>query len=181
MMSATFLFCIWLIPAPADYKSLSQEILNLAEQFGFHYFEPHTTLFCGETENLTTLKENCKTLFQDTPKITVKTNGTQVQDEAQHNFFIRLQRTPQLNALYNRVKILDKNSQYSFDPHLSLSYGVPTEKINSFSASYMEPKIISFNGISLRPLKQGSKDIETIDTIDKIEVSPQEIDNLKNY
>ena len=28
-------------------------------------------------------------LFQDTPKITVKINGTQVQDQAQHNFFIR--------------------------------------------------------------------------------------------
>jgi hypothetical protein len=48
MMSATLLFCIWLIPAPMDYKPFSQKILSLATQFSFPYFEPHTTLFCGK-------------------------------------------------------------------------------------------------------------------------------------
>ena len=71
-MGATFLFCIWLIPAPVDYKPLSQEILSLAEQFGFHYFEPHTTLFCGKTENLTTLKKKLKCFFKIRLKLLLK-------------------------------------------------------------------------------------------------------------
>ena len=167
-MSVTLLFCVWLIPTPADYQSLSQEIKNLSRQFGFHYFEPHTTLFCGKTENLTTLKENFKTLLQNTSTITLKTNGIQVKNETQHNFFIRLQRTPQLNALYNQVKTLDGSSQYLFDPHLSLSYGVSIDKINPFAASYMTPKTIRFNGISLRPLEHGNEAIETIKTTDKV-------------
>ena len=168
-MSVTLLFCVWLIPAPADYQSLSQEIHNLSRQLGFHYFEPHTTLFCGKTENLTILKGNFKTLLQDTSPITLKTNGIQVQNEAQRNFFIRLQRTPQLNALYNQVKTLDESSQYLFDPHLSLSYGVSVEKINPFAANYMAPKTIRFNSISLRPLAQGNEAIETIKITEKVD------------
>ena len=86
-----------------------------------------------------------------------------------------------MTALYDRAKTLDENSQYLFDPHLSLSYGVPTEKLHRFAASYMTPKIISFNDISLRLLKQGSKDIETITTTDRIEAASQENDNLNHF
>lgn len=43
------LFCLWLLPAPMDYKPLAQEIMVLHKEFCFPYFEPHATLFCGET------------------------------------------------------------------------------------------------------------------------------------
>lgn len=148
-MSATLLFCIWLIPAPADYKTLSQEILGLSKQFGFPNFEPHTTLFCGQAADITTLKTSFTTLFQSAQQITVPTQDVQVQNQAQRNFFIQLQNTPALNALYTSAKTLDENSDYVFDPHVSLSYSVPVEKINPFAANYVAPNTIHFSWISL--------------------------------
>jgi hypothetical protein len=119
-------------------------------------------------KKLITLNENFKKLVQNTSKITVKTNGVEVKNEVTHNFFIRLQKTQQLNALYKQVKQLDESSQYLFDkPHLSLSYGIPIEKINPYAANYVTPRNISFDQISLRPLKNGSEVLETINMTDK--------------
>lgn len=162
-MSATLLFCIWLIPAPADYKTYSQEILGLTRQFGFPYFEPHITLFCGQTADVTALKTSFTTLFQSAQQIAVPTQGVHVQNQAQRNFFIQLQNTPALNALYTSAKTLDENSAYVFDPHLSLSYSVSVEKLNPFAANYVAPNAIHFSGISLMV---GSEVVEEVGMVE---------------
>ena len=143
-------FCLWLMPAPMDYKPLAQEIVVLEKKFGFPHFEPHATLFCGETLlDSESLKENFQLLFRGAKKISLTTAGVYAQDEYHQNFFIMLQSNAPLEHLNALAKKLDEKSTYQLEPHVSLAYGVPVDNISSYASSYIPPAMIGFDKLVL--------------------------------
>lgn len=140
MIAEKILFCVWLIPAQPHYLPLQTTINELAEQYDAPSFQPHSTLFCGKTTQIQTVKTTLSELLNDQKTITTDVVGLDTSADYYKTLYLQLQNKKSLIKLNQQFKKqLDPQSTYTFNPHLSLLYkDFPLEQKKTIAATLRE-------------------------------------------
>lgn len=161
------LFAIWLSPAQPFYLSLQKQIIQLANLYDAPVFMPHMTIFVGNSDNLDNVKEIfTKTLINFKPLLATA-SGIEHSDNYFKTLYVQFTNNELLKKLNKQLHSLDSNSDYTFNPHLSLLYKNLSQQTKQQLANEIwttiEPKIISFDKIQLLSVS----DEETKEAVEK--------------
>lgn len=147
------LFAIWLLPAQPSLLSLQGQINHWANLYQAPIFMPHITVFVGSSDNVDKLKEVfTKTVTNFTP---LQASASRIEDSDNYfkTLYIQFENNELLKKLNKHLHPLDNNSDYKFNPHLSLLYKKLDRKTKQQLVneiwSTIKPKIMSFDKIQL--------------------------------
>jgi len=119
----SILFCVWLVPALPDKSLLQARIDQLASEYQAPSFQPHVTLFCGQTIDIAKTTARLGDITEALAPISLSVDA--LKTSAQYYKTLYLQFTPEAKSkkLVETIKqALDPNSPYQFNPHMSLLY-----------------------------------------------------------
>jgi len=124
--SQRLLWSVWLVPASPYLDLFRKRIQMFAEQFAAPVFEPHITLFVGESDSEQDL-QRISALVADmalsTPPIELVGRASQHTDALFKTLFIEFEPDPRPRELWQRLRDASRiQIDYNFAPHLSLLY-----------------------------------------------------------
>jgi len=119
----TILFCIWLIPAEPYQNHLSDTIKQLSATYSSPKFHPHVTLFCGKTNDIEKAQKDLGHVVQSQQKMSLNLKSIDSSPAYYKSVYFQFYENKPANSLNKLLKeTLDKDSNYTFNPHLSLMY-----------------------------------------------------------
>ncbi|MCL9780644.1 hypothetical protein M9194_04235 [Vibrio sp. S4M6] len=114
-------FAIWAIPSEPSLSRLQSIINRLASEMNTPSFLPHVTMFIGETEQAE-LITRFTTVVDQLPLLLSPCTRVDGDDFIFKFLYMQLQKNDALISGNSRFATLDANSDYAFNPHLSLAY-----------------------------------------------------------
>ena len=113
---------LWLMPAE-PLKTLLQSIIDrLAFANGAVGFDPHVTVFCGRSDDKTTIAtaQHIANMFSPIELVAVKIDFTSVYTKS---LFVQFDESETSRCIHAAAKTRSAHgSSYEFNPHLSLLY-----------------------------------------------------------
>ena len=120
----TVRFAVWLLPAEPLRSVLRASIARLASEFGGPVFEPHVTVYAGETSHLGVLDGLLGRIGAHDVSRALVPVGSAHGPEFFRAVYLELGPDPALEALGERVRnAVPGAARYELRPHLSLLYG----------------------------------------------------------
>jgi 2'-5' RNA ligase len=122
---------LWLMPEGDAHRRLSEIIDRLAVRLGTTPFPPHVTLLPGVLAPPPAVVEGARSLGADLAPFSVDLSSVDGIDQHFRCLFFRVQGGLSLRDAHSRAaRQFGRESDPSFDPHLSLVYGTldPAEK-----------------------------------------------------
>jgi len=144
-MIYTTMFCVWLIPAMPFHTMLQAHINELVTTYAAPSFEPHVTLFCGETNDIEKTKVSLEALLKNQPKIALTAGSLEASDKWYKTLYVQFKSNAIITKLNEVVKTkLDPNSDYELNPHLSLLYkNIPLDQKRKLTEEVW-PKVLDY-------------------------------------
>lgn len=117
------MFAIWAIPSEPNLSRLKSIINRLASEMNTPCFLPHVTMFIGETEQAEDELISCfTTVVGQLPLLSSPCVRVDGDDFIFKFLYMQLKKNDSLMSANAGFEILDLNSSYTFNPHLSLAY-----------------------------------------------------------
>jgi 2'-5' RNA ligase len=122
---------IWLLPAEPVRSALRTTVRNLASKYESADFEPHVTLYSGETTDEAITLAASEVFKQHLP-LTLNPVRIAHSDIYHKTFFIQFSATPQLTLAAAVAKTgFPPHCNYELDPHLSMLYAKVSESVRT--------------------------------------------------
>lgn len=121
-MLEPLMFCLWLIPSEPAYSQLSNQITTLSQKYKAPVFEPHMTLFCGKTTNKQQLIADVQKIASRASPLTLQVTGVNAGPDYFKSVYVTMSSSLELEALFQKVAMLDPQSHYALKSHASLLY-----------------------------------------------------------
>ena len=121
------LLAYWLIPS-ADHKRFFEEtIRSLAARFDAPVFEPHVTIYAGQTAGVDSpgriIEEAVSSVEGVGEPMTLRVERVGFSEKFTKTLFVEFADSPQLSAISESIKRLSSAPrEYELKPHLSLIY-----------------------------------------------------------
>ena len=112
---------IWLIPCDEHKKILSKQVREIALELNSTKFEPHLTIYSGETE-LHSIRLTMNQIATDFSEINLKTLSIRTAEIFTKTLFISFETTKELAGMSNSFIKHYKTQSFSLNPHISLAY-----------------------------------------------------------
>jgi 2'-5' RNA ligase len=130
-----------LVPEGGVHRGLTALIERLAEQLGTASFAPHVTLLPGIPEPEAHVLGRARTLAAEIEPLTVELSGIGGHDTHFRCLFFRALDSRALGEAHARVtRGFGRESDPSFDPHLSLVYGTLPPEVKAELESALLPE-----------------------------------------
>lgn len=123
-MAETDRFAFWLIPHTHHGNHFRRIIGDLARETDSIAFPPHITLFSGRESSTDLLKTKLSKIAGSVgaESLVLPSNGYAHSKDFFKTLYLDLERTEEVNELFKKVRMIDKDSSYRLKPHLSLLY-----------------------------------------------------------
>ena len=163
-MPADEIIAFWLIPAGRERDYFASLITDLAARFDAPVFEPHVTLFGGklDEQKAADILERCG----PAPPIELEVERIDFSDKFTKTLFVQFRRSQQANELSAAIKsAAGIDSDYEFNPHLSLLYKeMPeTEKAAAASSIAIPFRRVAFDALKAIATPAGIKSSEDVE------------------
>ncbi len=116
----------WLLPGEREREFFSDVIRDLAIRFDAPIFEPHLTLYGGAIS-----RERAARVLETLtapPALRLEIEGVVFSDEFTKTLFLQFRPSGEARELSRRIaETTESDSEYRFDPHLSLIYAALPE------------------------------------------------------
>ena len=138
----------WLVPARAERDRLASLIAGLAARFDAPVFEPHVTLFGGKIaeEKAADVLQRCDFAMP----IELEIAGVEFSEKFTMTLFVQFRSSQRASELSAAIKTAAEiESDYEFNPHLSLLYKEMPEREKAAAALTIELPFdrVAFDGV----------------------------------
>lgn len=110
---------IWLMPDSDKWKKTAE---TLSRKYSGPMFDPHVTLFSGKLLIDPRLSNN----FEKEFSLTLRTDRLHFSDQFSKSCFIQFHEHEKLAEVSKKISMLSE-TEYDFNPHMSLFYGALSE------------------------------------------------------
>lgn len=119
---------LWLVPAEPLLDRLRETIARLAATYDAVIFEPHVTLFSGQSSDDATRHMARSVAAMAGAPVMLTPLALETTDHYTKTLFVQFERSDVAQRLYEGAKRLAiRPSDYAFNPHLSLIYKIMPE------------------------------------------------------
>ena len=144
-------YSIWLIleqNSRVKYRNLIQKI---SKKLKSHPFEPHCTIYGRLKLDLRKIEHVITKLNVNQTQFSMKIKKIKNGKSSWKSVYLSLEKNIHSDNIFNSCrKYFHSNSRYSFDPHLSLVYGIHDDESIYYALRNIEfPRYLSFSGIAI--------------------------------
>jgi hypothetical protein len=117
-------FAVWLLPAEPFRSLMRTSIARMADEFGGPVFEPHLTVYAGETDRPELLDGLLGRIGAEAVPCSLVPSGVGHGPEFFRCVYLQFRPDPGLEASSDRIRnAVPGTERYDLFPHLSLLYG----------------------------------------------------------
>ena len=164
-------FHLWLAPAGTDYDRLAGIISDLSARYRGPQFNPHLTLLGrleGEQESLVGLTQQLARLLEP---FEVRLEAPSYEPIYFRYLYLPAEPSPSLLEAHQRAtRIFDTQPTSSFDPHVSLLYGLFDESVKQEIIKGLPPDLPGTLPISrlqlIRAVSTNPLDWQVVESLD---------------
>lgn len=120
--SAAQAFSVWLIPQGKDRSYFSQQIDQFAERYQAQKFQPHVTIYWGNTMSLDRVKQTIQSMASQSKPIELVVDRIGATPEKFQTLFVAFKNDDRLLRWSKRIGEQALKDDYSLHLHLSLLY-----------------------------------------------------------
>ena len=144
-------YSIWLIPEHNSRVRYRNLILKIAKKLKSQPFEPHCTVYGRLKLDLQKIEHVIDKLNANQTQFSMKIKKIKNGKNFWKSVYVALEKNIDSDNIFNICKkSFRANSRYSFDPHLSLVYGLHNDEAIYYALRNIEvPRYLSFSGIAI--------------------------------